>query len=68
MHLHECYQWPLHTSTIIKFELLIIYYVLLRACLVHCNGHYNVTRINITRYKRSCNVITITIHLFSDNT
>ena len=40
----------------------------IRVRLVHCNGYYTVIGINITRNKRSCNVITITIHLFGDNT
>ena len=36
--------------------------------LVHCNDYYTVIGINITKNKKSCNVITITIHLFDDNT
>ena len=40
----------------------------LRIRLVQCNGYYTIIRINITRNKRSCNVITITIHLFRDYT
>jgi hypothetical protein len=40
----------------------------LRVSLVHCNGYYTVIRISITRNKRSCNVITIIIYLFRDNT
>jgi hypothetical protein len=40
----------------------------LRARLVRCNGYYTVIGISITRNKRSCNIITITIHLFGDNT
>ena len=40
----------------------------IRVRLVHCNGYYTVIGINITRNKRSCNVITITIHLFVNNT
>ena len=40
----------------------------LRVRLVHCNGYYTVIRISITRNKRSCNVITIIIYLFGDNT
>jgi hypothetical protein len=40
----------------------------LRTRLVRCNGYYTVIGINITRNKRNCNVITITIHVFGDNT
>ena len=40
----------------------------LRVRLVHCNGYYTGIKINITRNKRNCIVITITIHLFGDNT
>jgi hypothetical protein len=39
----------------------------IRAGLVHCNGYYNVIGINITRNRRNCNGIFITIHLFGDN-
>ena len=39
-----------------------------RARLVHCNDYYTVIEISITRNKRSCNIITITIYLFGDNT
>jgi hypothetical protein len=34
----------------------------IRARLVNCNGYYSVIRINITKNRRSCNEITITIH------
>jgi hypothetical protein len=40
----------------------------LRARLVRCNGYYTVIEMSITMNKRSCNVITITIYLFGDNT
>ena len=38
-----------------------------RAGLVYCNGNYIGIRIGITRNKRYCNVILITIYLFGDN-
>jgi hypothetical protein len=41
---------------------------MLRTCLVRYNGYYTIIGINIIKNKRSCNVITITIHLFSNNT
>ena len=40
----------------------------LRTHLVRCNGYYTVIGISITKNKRKYNVITITIHLFGDNT
>jgi hypothetical protein len=40
----------------------------LRTRLVRYNDYYTVIGISITRNKRSCNVITITIHLFGDST
>jgi hypothetical protein len=40
----------------------------LRAHLVHCNYYYTGIEISITGNKISCNVITITIYLFGDNT
>ena len=39
----------------------------LRACLVYCNGYYNVIGIRITRNGRSCNGISILIHWFGYN-
>jgi hypothetical protein len=39
-----------------------------RVRLIHYNGYYTVIGINITRNKKSCNEITIIIHLFGDNT
>ena len=41
---------------------------LLKSRLVRYNSYYIVIGINIIRNKRSYNVITITIHLFGDNT
>ena len=35
-----------------------------RARLVYCNDYYIVIEISITKNKRSCNAITITIHVF----
>ena len=37
------------------------------ACLVHYNGYYAVIGISITKNKKNCNIIIITIHLFDDN-
>ena len=41
---------------------------LCRTRLVHCNDYYNITEINIIRNRGSCNEITITMHLFGDDT
>jgi hypothetical protein len=40
----------------------------IRTRLIRCNSYYTVIRISITKNKRSCNVITIIIHVFGDNT
>ena len=39
-----------------------------RARLVYCNDYYIVIEISITRNKKTCNITTITIYLFGDNT
>ena len=41
---------------------------LLRTCLIDCNNDYIGIEICITRNARCCNVILITIDLFSNNT
>ena len=55
-----------HTnSTLCSFCMMCFH--ILKVRLVYCNGYYTIIGINITKNKKSCNVIT-TIHLFGDYT
>lgn len=51
----------------INLKQSIVYGMSLKACLVHCNGHYIVIGIKITKNRQSWNEIIIPIHSFEGN-
>ena len=71
--INQLIQLPLNALSTIYIKTLVLVVTefllaigILWACLVHYNGNYIGIGISITKNKKSCNGIIITIHLFGD--